>query len=165
MMTIDFYWNNSSEEHVYKDITPITAVVDGSTQSISHYEGTLRDESSIIDPIFRIETIDGDDTFAWKRVNYFYVEQWDRYYYITDIICVRKHLYEFHGHVDVLMSFKEQLEDCPCIVANQESDWNMYLDDGSCRVYQNPHFEIRKFSNYFGNHQIILAVAGDGAVT
>ena len=158
-MRIQFYKCNSDPENLTKDIELLR---DGQGNIIGNYDGFLRDESSITDPIFRIETVDSGEEFPWARINYFFVPSWGRYYYITDVVVLRTHLYEIHGHVDVLMSFKDELADCTGIAANTENDWNMYLDDGTCRVYQNPHIVTKVFPNWFGNLQIALAVAGAG---
>ncbi len=158
-MNIKFYKCNSDPENLTKDITLLR---DGQGNIIGDYDGFLRDESSITDPVFNIETLDSGEEFPWARINYFYVPSWGRYYYITDITVLRTHLYQITGHVDVLMSFKDELGECAGIVANNENDWNMYLDDGSCKVYQNPFVFTKVFPNYFGNLQIALAVAGAG---
>lgn len=158
-MRIVFYKNNSDMENLTKDIVLLR---DSQGHDIGTYDGFLRNESSITDPVFNIETLDTGEEFPWARINYFHVPSWGRYYYITDITVIRTHLYQISGHVDVLMSFRNELGSCAGIVENNENDWNMYLDDGSCKVYQNPLIEVHEFANYFGNEQIVLAVAGDG---
>lgn len=164
-MDIHFYWCKSSKEVLYKDIEEIHAVVNGVDTPLSPYNGTLRAESSILEPIFIIQSVDDDNTFSWAHINYFYVPQWDRYYYITDITVVNKGIYRISGKVDVLMSFADEIDKCAGIAQNNEYDWNMYLDDGSCKVYQDGVIEILDFDVAFNTNQFILAVAGTGVVT
>lgn len=161
-MRIQFYRNNSDPEVLAKDIVLLR---DGQGNIIGNYDGFLKEKSSIVSPSFMIETTDTGEEFPWERINYFFVPSWGRYYYITDVTVVRTHLYQITGRVDVLMSFRTELGACSGIVANNENDWNMYLDDGSCRVYQNPHTFVKVFPNWFGNEQIALAVAGAGSPT
>lgn len=161
-MNLKFYKCNSDPENLTKDIVLLR---DGQGNIIGDYDGFLRDESSIIDPVFRIETVDSGEEFPWARINYFYVPSWGRYYYITDIVVLRTHLYEIHGHVDVLMSFKDELGDCSGIVYRNESDWNMYLDDGSLKIYSNPIVRYFPFGSSFDTQQFVLAVAGSGMIT
>lgn len=160
-MNIKFYKCHSSEEQLIKDIELLR---DGQGNIIGDYDGFLRDKSSIIAPVFRIETLDSGEEFPWARINYFYVPSWGRYYYITDVVVLRTHLYEIHGKVDVLMSFASDLMACTGIVQNNENAWNMYLDDGTCRVYQNSMIFEHAFPSSFNTQQFVLAVAGTGVI-
>lgn len=164
-MNIIFYWNKSSKEEVQKDIEQLHAIIDGVDRDIGTYEGTLRDQCSIIDPVFIIESLDSDTQFTWDIINYFYVEQWSRYYYITEVVVVRKGLYEVHGHVDVLMSWYHSFKNCAGIVQNNENLWNMYLDDGTCKVYQDGIIVEYAFPSGFTTQEFVLAVSGTGVIT
>lgn len=160
-MNIQFFKCHSSEERVIKDIELLR---DGQGNIIGNYDGFLREKSSITTPVFRIETLDTGEEFPWARINYFYVPSWGRYYYITDVVVMRTHLYEIHGKVDVLMSFSGDLMNCTGIVQNNENAWNMFLDDGSCRVYQDSLIFEHDFPTSFTTQQFVLAVAGTGAI-
>lgn len=80
-----------------------------------HLEGTLRNETSILNPSIIIE----GDYFGFY--NYMYIPQFDRYYFITDIESIRNDLWRINATVDVLMSFKDSLLGCPIILSNTES--------------------------------------------
>lgn len=161
-MRIEFYKCNSSKEQVIKDIWLLQTPTN---PHLGEFDGFLREESSITDPVFRIETVDTGEEFPWARINYFHVPSWGRYYYITDIVVLRTGLYEIHGHVDVLMSFSSELQACSGLVQNNEARWNMYLDDGSCRVYQNSLIFQYDFPLGFSTFQFVLATAGKGVIT
>lgn len=77
-------------------------------------EGTLKEETSIIKPsiLFQAQNL--------SSYNYMYISDFGRYYFITDITCVRYDLWRITGVVDVLMSFKSGIETCPIIVKNTE---------------------------------------------
>ena len=70
-------------------------------------EGTLRDESSIINPIILISSEKEDIPYMY---NYAYIPAFGRYYFITDIESVRTGIWRVSMHVDVLMSYKEQIK-------------------------------------------------------
>lgn len=161
-MRIEFYKCNSDPENLVKDITLLR---DGQGNVIGEYDGFLREESPITDPVFMIETLDSGEEFPWARINYFHVPSWGRYYYITDITVVRTHLYRITGHVDVLMSFAGDLADCSGIVYRNEYQWNMFLDDGSLKVDSNPIIQRFQFPQGFITQQFILAIAGSGLIT
>ena len=164
-LNIKFYKCHSDKENLTKDIEILTAIIGGVETVIGDYDGFLRSESSIVDPVFNIETVDSGEEFPWARVNYFYVPSWQRYYYITDVTVLRTHLYQITGHVDVLMSFRNDILNCSGLVQNNENDWNMYLDDGSCRVFQDPHVLEYEFPSSFTAEEFVLAVAGTGVIT
>ena len=46
------------------------------------------------------------------------------------------------------------------IVKRQENRWNLYLDDGSFKVYQNPMVLTKAFPQGFTTQEFVLAVAG-----
>lgn len=146
---IDFFVNASATNVVDKDLT-----------QTSHNLGTLRDGSSIIDPVILLEVEQAG--WPYTNANYMYIQEFNRYYYVTNIISVHNRLWEIHAHVDVLMSYKEQIRQQTAIVARQESKYNLYLDDGIFMVYQNPLIQTLYFSNEapFEQQEFVLVVAG-----
>lgn len=140
--------------------TSATNVVDKEVTQVSQGTGALKQGCSISDPVIMFET---DDNSIWPRsTNYMYIEEFGRYYYVTNIISVHMNLWEVHGHVDVLMSFKEAIRAQTAIVARQESQYNLYLDDGIFMTYQNPKIQTKFFSNPtpFETQEFVLIVAG-----
>lgn len=143
----------------YRNNSP-TNFVDKELDLLETLNGTLRDGSSIIDPVILVQA--NAPGFQSNQVNYLYVEQFGRYYYITNIISVNYTLWELHCHVDVLMSYKEQIRQQTAIVARQESQYNLFLDDGIFMAYQNPLIQTKYFSNAtpFETQEFVLVVAG-----
>lgn len=123
-------------------------------------EGTLRNGSSLIDPVLIIEA--NAPGFHSNGYNYCYVEEFGRYYFITDIVSINYSLWEIHCHVDVLMSYKEQIKEQTAIVARQEAKYNLMLDDGIFMSYQNPKIQTKYFSveGPFEQQEFVLVVAG-----
>lgn len=99
------------------------------------------------------------------NVNYFYISEFSRYYYITDIIDKTGGRYELRGKTDVLESFKDQILNLSVIIDKQQrtSDINLYLDDGSY-ITENKEFNtVINFPNGFNDEgEYILITAGGG---
>lgn len=86
--------------------------------------GVLRDGCSIIDPIFIVQTT---DSIILNR-NYAYISEFKRYYFITNITFLTNSLVELQMHVDVLMSFKEEIINLTGLL-NRTSNPNLTSND------------------------------------
>lgn len=122
--------------------------------------GTLREGTSIIDPVIIVEA--NSPGFHANKSNYCYIEEFGRYYYITNIVSPNYTLWELHCHVDVLMSYQGEIREQTAIVARQERKYNLMLDDGFFMSYQNPIIITKKFSveGPFEQQEFVLVVAG-----
>lgn len=89
-----------------------------------------------------------------------YIAAFNRYYFITDIVSVSTGIAEIKAHVDVLTSFADGILANRGIVARQENIWNLYINDGAFRVYQNPMVLTKPFPSGFNTMEFVLAVAG-----
>ena len=78
-MTIKLYINRSDKNVLDKNITQVG----------SDITGTLRDDCSVVDPVIKVEGLAANIT----GVNYAYIQEFNRYYYINNIVC-KNHLYE-----------------------------------------------------------------------
>lgn len=126
------YTNKSQSNYITKEITAVQTV-----------QCVLRDSVSVTDPVLLLEK--SDMVFAGTSVNYAYIEQFGRYYYVTNIISVNNNLWEIHCHVDVLMTYKAQILAQNAVVARQEEKYNLYFDDGIFMSYQNPKIQTKVF--------------------
>lgn len=90
---------------------------------VAYYTGTLREETSLVSPIIRIAT----DVF--KPCNYAYIGDFGRYYYITDIVSVRKGLWEISLSCDVLMTYRLGIKKAQAFVERNENTNNPYIID------------------------------------
>ena len=143
--SIELMVNYSPEKQLDKDTTTISTVT-----------GTLREDTSIIDPVIKVECNLSD----FAKCNYMYIPQFGRYYFVKDIRSIVNGIVEFSCHVDVLSSFKQEIRMNTCIVRRQENDWNLYLNDGTFKVYQNPMVLTKAFPSGFTTQEFVLAVAG-----
>ena len=117
--------------------------------------GTLKDETSVINPIILIEANN------LTQYNYCYIPLFKRYYFIKDITVVRNNLFRLFLDIDVLMSYKDEILNLDCIVNKQENNSTPYINDNS-RIYENRNFtSIINFRNGFDDDgNFILMTAG-----
>jgi hypothetical protein len=144
-MTINFYTNYSEKNHLDKTLS-----LQGSVS------GTLREDCSIINPVIKIESFSG---FDLAECNYCYIPQFQRYYFINNIVCSGK-LYEINCHVDVLTTYKSTIRKNSAVVSRQQNNFNLYLQDGNFKTYAFPNMEIQQFPNGFSGFNLILSVSG-----
>lgn len=130
--------------------------LDKKTKTISTVSGTLKDSTSIIDPVITIECALADVVGC----NYISIPRFNRFYFVNNIRSVGQGLVEFSCHVDVLSSFADEIKKNEAIVKRQENKWNLYLNDGTFKVYQNPLVLTRAFPSGFSTQEFVLAVAG-----
>lgn len=138
------YQNLSEKNKINKDIQfPLTIT------------GTLKNDCSIINPVI-LASITAN---AASSYNYIYIESFNRYYYINDAISIRNGITELHCSVDVLMSFKTEILNNSAIIERSETEWNLYLNDGSFKTYASNIVLTKAFPSGFTTMNFVLAVA------
>lgn len=118
--------------------------------------GTLRSESSVLDPEIEIETSTNIANYS-----YMWIEEFNRYYYITNITSITNKLWRLNCHVDVLMTYKPQILGHDAIIGRQKNLFNLYLADGETfKVQQNSKIVQKTFPNGFTGFDYVLLIAG-----
>lgn len=118
--------------------------------------GTLRNESSVINPSIVIQ-IDNPSQY-----NYCYIPDFNRYYFITDIISVRNDLWRLKCNVDVLMSFQSQILNLDVIVSdNSLPDTETYMNGDQWQTLVKTSTYVINFpSGLLDNGEYILITSG-----
>lgn len=142
-MTIELQQNSSDINVLSKIVTTLSSV-----------NGTLKNATSIIRPTIQIE-----GTLP-TNCNYFTIPDFGRSYFIDDVTSIHNNIFEISGHVDVLYTYAAQIRACSGIIARQQNKWNLYIDDGTFKTYQNELITIKKFPSGFQTQEFVLAVAG-----
>lgn len=137
--------SNSEKNRLDKDVTTLATVT-----------GVLKSETSIINPVIMME----GDVSQFATCNYMEIPVFGRKYFITNIRSIRNGLFEISARVDVLSTYATQIRQNTAIIHRQENRWNLYLNDGTFRIYQNPMVLTREFPNGFTTQEFVLAVAG-----
>ena len=123
----------------------------------------IKEDTNIIDPVFILDT----PTTAIKRLNYLYVADLGRYYFINDIEMLRGGRVALRCHVDVLKSFASGIRSNTGIIERQGTfpKINKYIDSSIYKCENRNKNQILTFadpeSGGFTQHpNYILMVAG-----
>lgn len=149
-MNIKLYQNFSDAHRLSKRIS-----------LVQEFTGTLKDSCSILDPVFIIEGVQDDvPTF----VNYCYIPEFKRYYFITGIESIRNRAWAFSCHVDVLMTYKSEILNTGAWIARQENVYNLYLDDERFLINAPRSIWVKAFPNKLqtGGMFILTVAGGEG---
>lgn len=151
MPGFDIILMNNQEELNKISKSPVTVMT---------LNGTLREETDIVDPVINVEYAG-----TLTNVNYMYIQEFHRYYFITKIESVRNNLWRIYAHCDVLKTYSEAILGTPCVVARSENRFNLYLNDSAFKAYSNPRLQIAQFPQKFTGEDYVLIMKGAQAVT
>lgn len=144
-MDITFYINNSEKNKISKNLTNNT-----------HISGTLRNETGVMNPVILIHSVNP------TKFNYVYIPEFNRYYFITDMVSIRTDIWQIKLHVDVLMSFKNSLKNVKVILNDSEVEGaDNYLTGEQWVTNVKDTTNIVNFPNgLLDNGEYILITAG-----
>lgn len=147
-MKVDLYINKSDNNVLNKTISKISSV-----------NCIIKGAISFIAPNIILET-DED----MNEINYIYIEEFNRYYFIRDIIPMTGNRYAISCKVDVLESFKNEIKNINCILANtQLIGKDNYLPSDNWITKVKDKTDIINFPNGLSdNGEYILITAGGG---
>lgn len=146
-MTCDLYSTNSENNVLTKTLNEIR----------KNIAVKLKNDTSIIKPTFILS----NDNINFKELNYLYCSDFGRYYYIDNITLLNGNLIAIECHVDVLMSFANDIKNASVLVLNSEKESNNYLPSNIWRNDVRETTEILNFQSGFNNEpQFILITAG-----
>lgn len=126
------------------------------TQNSVGYSGTLKDETSVIEPVVMIEAEN------LSQYNYMYIPEFGRYYYITDITSVKNNLWRVTGKVDALNTYATEIMDMPIILkATTEYANEQYLPSDIWKTLVKTTTDIINFPSGLNNNgEYILITSG-----
>lgn len=143
--TVDclLYINRSENNKVYKDIT-----------QVFDYSLVLKKDTDLINPVIELST-----SANLSNINYMYFN--DKYYFIDSIESMTGTKWKIHGHVDVLMTYKNNILYIPCIIDREQSHNDLYIDGGSYVKGVKNYNQVVNFSGGFeDNPENILICCG-----
>ena len=123
-----------------------------SKTAITTLSGSLRNQCNILTPSIVIEYLP-PTTF-----NYFYIPEFSRYYFVTNITYITNSIVEITGSVDVLDSYEQQIRANSAVIQRQENVYNLDLYDKSFLTQQNTQLQVKQFPQGFNRTpQLVLA--------
>ena len=142
--TVTFGTTNSEKRALTKSVSTVVSVT-----------GTLRNESSVINPSILVQASAG--TLA--GCNYMEIPTFNRKYFITDVVAVSDKLSMVSGHCDVLSTYASQIRQNQAILSRSANNWNLYLNDSSFKVTNKTRVNCLKFPDEFTRESSIIMVA------
>lgn len=150
MFDITFSINKSPINKLYKDL-----------QIVATLSGELRQQTSILTPTIQIEITPNTTLNAVTTANYCYIESFNqRKYFIEEWEIVNANILQFTARVDVLSTYADIIKQQKAIIKRQENLWNLYLNDGSFKIFQNPNILTKAFPSGFYTDEYVLSIAG-----
>lgn len=98
-------------------------------EAVASLSGSYRDEPDVIRPVIRC-----NGHFP-GNVNYAYIEENNRYYYVRDMTQVTKDITDITLEVDPLQSWYKLFREAPIIAARSSSGYNTFIVDGKRLFY------------------------------
>ena len=147
---------------LYRIDDPNNKVVKNTSDtSIGSMSGVLKEDTSLLNPSIIVDATAANINV--HRANYAYIDAFDRYYFIKDIITLSNDLFEIVMHVDVLNSWANGLKAAPCIVARNQNDFSLYLMDSNYKCFQNDYVLITKATGGFpiDEARFVVTIFGD----
>lgn len=145
IMDIIFYKNNDELNKLNKTLSDPLEL-----------SGNLKNECSIEKPTILIQS-----DININGYNYFYIPDFNRYYFRTAFDVVRSNLFKISGRTDVLMSFKDTIKDYDVILNHSESKGNDYAASNVWQTLVKTKTDIITFpSGLSENGEFILITAG-----
>lgn len=151
--TIEFNTNLSEPNKITKSLTLVATA-----------RGVLREGTSILNPkvMIDIRGLTSTTVADILQSNYAVISAFGRSYFIKNIEFVTLNLIMVTMRVDVLSSFKNEILTNSGIIKCNEKEYNLYLNDGQFKVYQNNKKIFKTFQRGFtaSNGDYILIMAG-----
>ena len=91
---------------------------------IMDLDGTLREQCSVLNPSILVES-----TNLPTSANYMYIREFNRYYFITDIISVYNNRIRINGRVDVLYSYRDDILNQYMFIERNQNIYNEKIKD------------------------------------
>lgn len=157
-MHVTLYYNKSDGRVLNKNITPITPR-DAQTDQIPVQ---VLEDTSLVDPTFIFSA-----PTNVMDANYLFADDFGRYYYITDKVFSKNKIY-VKCHVDVLMSFKSQIQQNKAILerTQEKGKYDLYLNDACLPIENRNAVRTIDFPHGFNEaSEFILVLAGDNTET
>lgn len=162
-MKMWIYKMNGDERYIDKTqfMTPLN--IEGDNEDGS-FNVAMLDDTSIMTPTFVLSF-----KHYWRKCNYVFCQDMNRYYYVTDVTFSQNKIY-VKCRIDVLMTYKDAIKEKEIIVKRSESNYNYYLTDDLYKTCASPQVRIIQFKEPSGNkfskdnRNFVLCVVGQGDV-
>lgn len=130
-----------------------------SLRTIGNADCHIKDGTSIIDPIIIISKSTFDNV---KQLNYAYIPDFNRYYFVNNVTVDTAQTMAIEMHVDVLYTYRAGIKNISTLIVRQENVYSDYLVDSMLPV-RNNRFKIKRNVGEVGDgNYYYLTVNGGG---
>ena len=112
-MEFILYENNSDSNVINKDLTGRKSI-----------DINLKKQNNLMDLVIKLQT----NTNIIKY-NYCYIPDFKRFYFIQDIEVYNNNMFNLYLHIDLLETYKQDLQECNCIIGRSEQVNKFYGDN------------------------------------
>lgn len=118
--------------------------------------GNVKDTFDILNPIVQFNY-----NANLKNVNYAYIPEYGRYYFVSPPIISGKTVY-LKMHVDVLYTYRAIIMKSPCIAIRSSNRGNLYFQDDYIQFEEGYRYNVSKFPYRFDAESgtYILCISG-----
>ena len=144
-MRVILYNNKSDNNVVNKQIVRI--------KNMSNV--IIKENSSIINPVFIIKNVVNQKII---KSNYLFSNDFNRYYYINNIVAINGGMFELHCSVDVLYTYKNEIKRLTTLIDRQENVFNNYIVDNELHLRCERELDVKKIGTISPNISYVLTV-------
>ena len=159
-MDINLYVHSGNDKMINK----VRSIREG----ISLQGCLLKENTSILDPVLVLENpVVNDEVINLSKYNYMKIPEFNRYYFITDIVSLNNNIWEIHAHVDVLYTYGEQIYKTSALVRKSAVGINKYIPNesefGTTATTSEYVVSLSQSSGnaMFQEHLVLLVAGGD----
>lgn len=148
-MKVKFFATDSPKNKLYKNVRPI-----------AEKDVKWKSETQITSPTIQLKYDD-----ALLSANYCYIEEFGRYYFISDIKLGMGNILEISCNVDVLMSYADDIANISTIIDRQEYVYSPYFVDQQLLTRCDRTVVKKNIGSIptNGGYKIVLTVTNGGA--
>ena len=144
-MRVILYNNKSDNNVVNKQIVRI--------KNMSNV--IIKENTSIINPVFIIKNVVNQKII---KSNYLFSNDFNRYYYINNIVAINGGMFELHCSVDVLFTYKNEIKRLTTLIDRQENVFNNYIVDNELPLRCERELDVKRIGTISPNISYVLTV-------
>ena len=133
-MNVILYNNKSDKRQLVKNITEIKTI-----------SATAKGDINIISPTLIIQNTD------MTNINYCYITELKRYYFLTNYTYITGQRIELHCNVDVLMSYSDEIKRLKVNVLRYEKTRQSYITDSRIPLFSSTKQRVIEFPDNIFN--------------
>lgn len=108
-----------------KRINSTSRVIYGGGTTLTNVK--VKEPCSMQSPIFKVQGLSKEMLFNYLKWE---ADDFDRYYWVDDVVYINRHIQEIHCHLDPLATFRDAIDSTRAFVKyGDSSHWNTYIDD------------------------------------